>query len=403
MPRIGAVLVAAGSSTRAGGELPKQFRLLGVRPMFVLALEALLPISDEVVVVAPRDEIERAEHLVLESGARCRAGARPRVVPGGARRQDSVGAGLAALSEGVEIVLVHDAARPFASADLAGRVAAAALAHGAAVPVVEMSDTVKRVEDGRVVATLDRSVLGAAQTPQGFRRDAIERALQRAAGVDVTDDAQAVELAGGAVAVVAGEPGNTKITTSFDLELAALRLNGELGLDGPARAGVGVDCHRLVEGRRLVLCGVEVPFEKGLEGYSDADVASHALVDALLGAVAAGDIGRHFPAGDPQYEGISSLLLLERAAEIVRSGGFSIGNVDVTIIAERPRLSEFIGAMRRSIAGALAVDPEAVSVKATTTEGTGPEGEGLAVTARAVAVVRRVEPDRGRDQRRGGA
>lgn len=390
MARVGAIVVAAGASSRIGDEIPKQLQLVGLEPMLVASVESVAGVSEEIVVVAPPGAIEAVKRITLGAGHARGArfpGTRVAVVPGGARRQDSVRAGLGALSDEIEIVLIHDAARPFAGVELAERVVAAALEHGAAVPVIEVPDTVKRVEGGRVVATLDRTVLRVAQTPQGFRRDVIERATQRAEDTDVTDDAQAAELTGCRVAVVTGEPGNVKVTTPFDLDLARMRMNRKLGLDGSARVGTGTDCHRLVEGRRLVLCGVEIPFEKGLEGFSDADVASHALIDALLGAIAGGDIGRHFPAGDQRYKDISSLVLLERAAEMVRSRGFSIGNVDVTIVAERPRLSSFVGAMRRSLADTLAIEPESVSVKATTTEGTGPEGEGLAVTAHAVAVV----------------
>jgi len=245
-----------------------------------------------------------------------------------------------------------------------------------------------------VVATLDRAVLRLAQTPQGFRRDVIERAIRRIGDLDVTDDAEAAELAGSEVSVVAGDSGNVKITVPRDLDLARLSVNRRLGLDGPARVGTGTDCHRLVAGRRLVLAGVEIPFEKGLEGFSDADVASHAVADALLGAIAAGDIGLHFPPGDPRYRDASSLVLLARVAEIVRSRGFSIGNVDVTVVAERPRLAPFTRAMSESLAATLGTEPDDVSVKATTTEGLGPEGEGLAITAYAVAIVREVRSDR---------
>jgi 2-C-methyl-D-erythritol 4-phosphate cytidylyltransferase/2-C-methyl-D-erythritol 2,4-cyclodiphosphate synthase len=310
-----------------------------------------------------------------------------RAVEGGERRQDSVARGLSALSDGIEIVLVHDAARPFASAELAGSVVDAAIEHGAAVPVAQIPDTIKRVGEGVVKETLDRSELGTAQTPQGFRRDILESAYRALAGADVTDDAAAVELAGHNVAAVPGEPGNFKVTTPVDLELASLIANCRRGLGPGFRAGVGSDTHRLVEGRQLVLCGVPVPFERGLDGHSDADVATHAVCDALLGAVAAGDIGVHFPPGDPAYKGISSMVLLDRVAELVRGKGCRIVNVDLTITAEEPRLQPHVAEMRRSLAGRLGLEEGAVSVKATTTEGTGPEGEGRAISSSAVAVV----------------
>jgi 2-C-methyl-D-erythritol 2,4-cyclodiphosphate synthase/2-C-methyl-D-erythritol 4-phosphate cytidylyltransferase len=345
---------------------------------------------DEVVVVAPADAVETARGLVLESGV---CGDRPvRVVAGGARRQDSVACGLPALSDGVDVVLVHDAARPFASEALARRVIEAVVAggaRGAVVPVVPVPDTVKRVDAGAVVATLDRSVLGLVQTPQGFARSVLVAALAALGDADVTDDAQAVELAGGGVGVVDGEPANVKVTTAFDVDLARMRVDAGVGLGAGVRVGIGYDLHRLVPGRPLVLCGVEVPFDKGLEGHSDADVATHAVCDALLGAVAAGDIGQHFPPGDPKYKDISSLVLLERVVEIVKSRGFAARFVDVVIVAEEPTLAPFVPQMRSKLASVLGVPVDAVSVKATTTEGLGPEGEGKAMSARAVGGVRR--------------
>jgi 2-C-methyl-D-erythritol 4-phosphate cytidylyltransferase/2-C-methyl-D-erythritol 2,4-cyclodiphosphate synthase len=398
MSKVGAVLVAAGSSKRAGGSVPKQFQLLGTRPMFVVALDALLPACDEVVVVVPAGEAERALRLLTESGVGGAGGDRgPRLkaVVGGERRQDSVRRGLEALSPGVEIVLVHDAARPFASRELVACVIAAAETTGAAVPAVSVAETVKRVEDSeegpRVLTTLDRSLLRLAQTPQGFRRGVLDDAYRAVGDADVTDDASVIELAGLPVAVVDGEPTNVKITTAADLEEARARANRALKLDPAARVGVGFDFHRLVRGRDLVLGGVAVPFDRGLDGHSDADVATHAVCDALLGAAAAGDIGVHFPPGDPRFKGVSSLTLLRRVAEIVRDRGFAVGSIDVTIVAEAPRLSPLADEMRRALAGALGIDAASVSVKATTTEGAGPEGRGEGMSARAVAVVRKRE------------
>lgn len=391
MAKVGAVLVAAGSSSRIEGDVPKQFQILGTRPVFVVALDALIPLCEEVVVVVPEGDVERARRLLAESGVES-GGARVRTVVGGERRQDSVMRGLEALSPEIEIVLVHDAARPFASRALIERVIAAAEAVGAAVPAVPVTETVKRVEEdevgARVLTTLDRSILRLAQTPQGFRREVLGNAYEALADADVTDDASLVEIAGGEVAVVDGEPGNVKITTAADLDAARSRANLALGLDRPARAGFGTDFHRLVPGRELLLGGVSVPFDRGLDGHSDADVAAHAVCDALLGAVAAGDIGTHFPPDDPRFEGVSSLSLLERVAEIVRERGFAVGSVDVTVVAEAPRLAPFVGSMCRALAEALGVEPGLVSVKATTTEGTGPEGRGEGMSATAVAVVR---------------
>ncbi len=395
MSRVGTIVVAAGASTRAGGTLAKQFAVLGARPMFVAAVEAVLAASHEVIVVAPPGEVRTAEDVLRKffptSGAPS-AGKRLAVVPGGPRRQDSVREGLSALSPEVDVVLVHDAARPFASKELAARVAAGAEAAGACGPAVPVPDTVKRIESGedgpRVVRTLDRSLLRLAQTPQGFRRSVLEDAYRGLGDIDVTDDASAVEMAGHSVVVVDGEPGNVKITTAEDLEAARVRSNLNLGLNAGARIGEGFDCHRLVEGRDLVLCGVRVPFDRGLEGYSDADVATHALADAILGAAARGDIGRHVPPGDPRFKDISSIVLLRRVVEIVREQGYAVGNADVTIIAEEPKLAPFVDDMRRALAEALGVGAPSVSVKATTTEGTGPEGRGEVVSSRAIVVLR---------------
>lgn len=390
MARVGTVLVAAGSSERIGAIFPKQFLPLGPDPMFFLALESVLGHSDEVAIVTLPDFVGTVKTILRGAGATSDLNFRDtRIIPvvGGERRQDSVERGIGALSSDIDIILVHDAARPFASPDLTERIISAAAEHGAAVPIIAVPDTVKRVSGEDVVETMDRRTLGLAQTPQGFRRDVIVQAYRELEGADITDDARAVELTGRTVAIVAGESGNFKITTPVDLQLASVVANCRRGLGPGYRAGTGSDTHRLVSGRDLVLCGVRIPFDKGLDGHSDADVATHAVCDALLGAVAEGDIGAHFPPGDPEYKDISSLLLLERVVEIVRGKHCRVINVDVTIVAEAPKLAPHVPAMRLKLAEALGVEFEAVSVKATTTEGTGPEGEGLAMSSTAVAVV----------------
>jgi 2-C-methyl-D-erythritol 4-phosphate cytidylyltransferase/2-C-methyl-D-erythritol 2,4-cyclodiphosphate synthase len=393
MAHIGTILVAAGSSVRIGGGVPKQFRMLGLRPMFIRAMDSVLGVSEEIVVVVPPEHTSTALEHLRRAGCPGEArfeGKRIVVVPGGARRQDSVRRGLTELSSSVDLVLVHDAARPFASAELVQRVVAAAEETGAAVPVVQIPDTLKLVKEGAVVETVDRLEHRLSQTPQGFLRAVIEEAYRALRDADVTDDAQAAERMRFRVAAVAGEAGNRKITTVDDLESATARANREIGLDALSRVGTGSDTHLLVPDRRLVLGGVEVPFERGLDGHSDADVAVHAICDAVLGAASAGDIGRHFPPGDPRFKDISSLVLLERTREIVRKMGFEVGNVDVTIIAEKPRLAPHVPAMLDALARALGVPTTDVSVKATTTEGAGPEGEGLAISATAVALLRKL-------------
>ncbi len=387
MNRIGSVLVAAGSSTRLGGSVPKQFQFLGVRPLFIVSMDHLLDLVDEIAVVVPPMHRALAEEQLRAAGLMPGSGVPVvHLVDGGVRRQDSVRAGLQALSPGTEFVLIHDGARPFATSELAERVLAAARITGAAVPAVPVPDTVKREEDGEVVATLDRSVLRLTQTPQGFRRELIEEAYEALGEREVTDDASVVELLGRPVAVVEGLPGNRKITRAGDLEEARLRAGALNGL-GSARVGLGCDWHELVPGRRLVLGGVEIPFEKGLLGHSDADVLTHAVCDALLGAAVAGDIGLHFPPDDPAYEGASSIAMLERVVEIVAEAGLRPTSIDTVVVAEAPKLAPHIPAMRETLARAIGLSPAAVSVKATTTEGLGPEGEGKAISATAVAVV----------------
>lgn len=388
MKGVGSIVVAAGSSERVGGGLPKQFQTLGTLPMFAVSVAALLPFCDEAVVVAPPDGVERTKELLRS--ARVAGGfAKVRVVPGGDRRQDSVVNGLGALSPSIEFVLVHDAARPFVTAVVVERVIEALASSDAVVPAVPVPDTVKLVEAEAVVETLDRSRLRLTQTPQGFRRTLLESAYLAIRGRDVTDDAQAVELAGHSVHIVEGDPSNTKVTTPFDMSAARARAAEAMGLGGSYRVGTGSDWHRLVEGRRLVLCGVDVPFDRGLAGHSDADVATHAVCDALLGAAGAGDIGVHFPPGDERYKGISSLELLRDVGALLGESGYEVAGVDVTIVAEAPRLTPFAARMRETVAEVLGVDSGLVSVKSTTTEGLGPEGEGEAMSAHAVAVLRK--------------
>ncbi len=388
MNGVGAVLVAAGASTRVGGSTPKQFQLLGARPLFVIAMEPLLPICEEISVVVPPSHRALAERQLRAAGLLPGDGSTTvRIVDGGARRQDSVRAGLAGLSPSVSTILIHDAARPFATRELVERVLEAARETGAAVPAVPVPDTVKREEAGEVVATLDRSVLRLAQTPQGFGRDVLERAYGAIGESDVTDDASAVELAGGRVTIVDGDPANRKITCAADLEAARVMAGAGTGL-GNSRVGFGTDWHRLVEGRRLVLGGIEIPFDKGLLGHSDADVLTHAVCDALLGAAAAGDIGRHFPPDDPAYRDASSIGLLEQVVKIVRGVGLEPAAIDAVVVAEAPKLAPHIPGMRERLSLATGLPVEAVSVKATTSEGLGPEGEGLAISATAVAVLR---------------
>jgi 2-C-methyl-D-erythritol 2,4-cyclodiphosphate synthase/2-C-methyl-D-erythritol 4-phosphate cytidylyltransferase len=318
-------------------------------------------------------------------------GGAPPVVPvaGGARRRDSVAAGLAEVGDAIDIVVVHDAARPLVSAGLIERTVAAAAAHGAAIAALPALDTVKRGVEGRVVGTLPRGDIFLAQTPQAFRVGVLREALALAPETEATDEAMLAELAGHPVHLVQGEVRNLKITTPEDLAMAERLLAGTGGGVAGLRIGNGYDLHRLVEGRPLVLGGVHVPFDRGLDGHSDADAVCHAITDALLGAAGAGDIGRHFPDTDPTWRGADSLTLLARAAELLREAGCTVVSIDTVIVAERPRLAPFVDQMRARVAGAVGVEPDRVGIKGKTNEGVDATGAGEAIAVYAVALVAR--------------
>jgi 2-C-methyl-D-erythritol 4-phosphate cytidylyltransferase/2-C-methyl-D-erythritol 2,4-cyclodiphosphate synthase len=384
-PDFAAVVVAAGRSTRFGGSLPKQFLDVGGRPLLERAVRALRerPAVAGVVVVLPADLLEGPDADRVRGWPGVTA-----VVAGGPARSDSVRRGLRVVPP-LPHVLVHDAARPLAGPDLVERVIEATRIHGAAVPCVPIPDTVKRVDsEGRVEATVDRSTLRAAQTPQGARRDWLVEALDRAAaeGAAVTDEAAALERAGRPVQVVAGDPRNVKITTPEDLAVLRDR-EGEAAMD--VRVGTGFDIHRFAEGRRLVLGGTEFEGETGLLGHSDADVVLHAVMDALLGAAGLGDIGVLYPPDDPRFAGADSAGLATDVARRVAAAGFEIVNVDLTVLAERPKIRPKAAAMRESVARCFGLEPGRVGLKATTLEGLGALGRREGIACQAVALLRR--------------
>lgn len=372
------IIVAAGRSERMGGSVPKPLLDLGGRTILQrsIAIFDRHPDVAEMVVVLPPGYLPSAASLVGRTARPCHC------VAGGEQRHDSVRAGFAQLSDDVDIVLVHDAARPFAGADLVDRVLHAARETGAVVPAVPARDTVKRVDASQLVAeTLPRREIWLAQTPQGFRRAVLDSAMQAGEGRDATDEAAIVERAGHQVRVVEGDEGNVKITTPGDLAAARARLH-------PApRVGTGYDLHRLVEGRPLVLAGITVPFDRGPLGHSDGDVVCHALVDAVLGAAGAGDIGQHFPNTEARWKDAAGLDLLSGAAAIVAEQGFAVTSADVTVILERPRLAPHLPGIRARLAGVLGLLPSQVSVKAKTNEGVDALGRGEAIAAHAVAVL----------------
>ncbi len=379
-----AIIVAAGRGERLGGETPKALVDLFGRSMLRRSAEALAACSEvnALVVVAPSGFERIAGDEVYGTG-KLRA-----VVAGGATRQDSVRAGLARTTDRDAVVLVHDAARPFVDAEVVARVLEGVRAHGAAIPVAPVVDTIKRVKAGRVGATLDRETLGAAQTPQGFNRRALLGVYARAAraGVPLTDEAMAMERAGLTVAAVAGSAKNFKITTPDDLDRARRLLAPEAAA---LRVGHGFDAHRLVPKRRLMLGGIHVPGEVGLEGHSDADVLLHALCDALLGAGALGEIGSLFPSADSTLKAAPSGTFVVEVRKRLAAAHLSIVNVDATLIAERPRLSGYLEAMKKNIARLLHIEPDRVSIKVKSTDALGAIGRGEGIAAQVLALLAR--------------
>ncbi|MBE0476653.1 MAG: 2-C-methyl-D-erythritol 4-phosphate cytidylyltransferase [Coriobacteriia bacterium] len=399
MPRsaqpFGAVVVAGGSGERFGAPGGKQLAPVGGRPLLARTLEALSSAEGlrHLVVVTHPDRTEEYRDALRADGVLDLSGAVEVVlVPGGVRRQDSVAAGLAVLPPETPVIAVHDGARPAVDPGLLTR-AVDRLSEDAGLDGVVVGhpayDTMKVVDGLTVDSTADRSRLWHAQTPQVFRAEALRGAYHRAVreGVEATDDAALVEAAGGRVEMILGPRHNLKVTVPEDLALVEALL-GERGPGLGLRIGIGYDLHALVEGRPLVIGGVPVPFEMGLAGHSDADVLAHALMDGILGAMRAGDIGAHFPETDRAFAGISSLELLGRVGEMMAEGGFELLDADCVVMLERPRISPYRDAMRVAMADVLGVGAARIGVKATTMEGLGSIGRGEAAAAEAVVLLR---------------
>ncbi len=371
--RCAAILVAAGSGSRFGADTPKQFLALAGKPVLRHAAEALAAAVDLIQPVGEAGPIEAAlaglDHLPT--------------VPGGATRQDSVRAGLEALEpHAPDIVLVHDAARPFIPPGTIPALLAALEQAPGAIPALPVPDTLKRVEQGVITQTVPRDGLYRAQTPQAFRFPVL-LAAHRAGIAGATDDASLLEATGAPVAIVPGAPENIKLTYPEDLS----RLERIMAPALIPRVGTGFDVHVLETGRKLMLCGVEVPHDKGLAGHSDADVGIHALCDAIYGALAEGDIGRHFPPSQATWKDADSARFLAHAAERIAARGGTLANADVTLVCERPKISPHAPAMAARLAALLGVDPARISVKATTTEKLGFTGRGEGIAAQAVATI----------------
>ena len=381
MGSIYALVLAAGRGARFGGTLPKQYLPLAGQSVLRHAVTAFLAheqVAGVQVAIRPEDrgvyETELAGLDLLPP------------VAGGAERQDSVRLGLEALVRLAPThVLIHDGARPFPDAALIDRVIDALDRAPAAIPGLPLGDTLKRVSGGVISHTVDRSGLWRVQTPQGFHFDAILAAHRAAVGQALTDDAAVAEAAGIAPLIVLGSEANLKITTLDDLSAAERLIAAR---QGDVRIGLGFDVHPFGPGDGLMICGIKIPHSAGVVGHSDADVGLHALTDAILGAIGAGDIGMHFPPSDPQWKGASSDRFLAHAVGLVRARGGSIAALDVTIICERPRIGPHRAAMVERIAAIIGLAPDRVSVKATTTEKLGFTGRGEGIAAQAVATVR---------------
>ena len=392
---VTAIIAAGGLGRRLGGDQPKQLLSVGGRPILERSVAAFLahPAIDALIVALPQGLVDDPPSY-LRPAVLDGAGKPVRLVAGGDRRQDSVANAFGAADAASDIIVIHDAARPFASAELIARTIAAAAESGAALAAVASRDTVKLARRlDWVSETLPRETIFLAQTPQAFRRDVLAQAIAEAARtpLDATDEATLVERAGRPVRLVQGEATNIKITTAEDLPIAEAIARSALAAPArTGRAGTGYDLHRLVAGRPLVLGGVTIPSPTGALGHSDADVVCHAATDAILGAACLGDIGRHFPDTDPRWKDASSLDLLRRAVALAAGQGFEIGNLDVTVVLEKPKIKDHIDAMRAAVAAAIGVDAARVSIKGKTNEGVDAIGRGEAIAAHAVVLIRAV-------------
>jgi len=372
--KIAALLVAAGTGSRFGAAIPKQYHVIAGQPVLRHAAQALLPFVTLLQPVGDAAPINAAlaglDYLPP--------------VPGGEARQDSVRAGLEALaSYEPDVVLIHDGARPVIPPGTVEAVLAALASHAGAIPALPVSDTLKRGEKGVIIRTVARERLFRAQTPQGFRFSSILLLHREAAGETATDDAALLEQAGLDVALTPGSELNIKLTLPADADRLELIMRKSM----TPRIGTGFDVHAVAEGRKMIICGIDVPHEVGLAGHSDADVGIHALCDAIYGALAEGDIGRHFPPSQNEWKDADSARFLRHAAERIAARGGRLANADITIICERPKITPHAPAMRARLADLLGVSIDLISVKATTTERLGFPGRGEGIAAQAAVIV----------------
>lgn len=380
-----AIIPAGGAGRRINTGTAKQYLLLDELPVLVHCLKVFeqTAVIDEIILAVPASDIKFVREELIEKNDLQKVA---KIIAGGAERQDSVQNALVALTDECDIILVHDGVRPFVTRDMINRVAEAAREFQAAAVGVQAKDTIKEAQtDDFVVKTLPRQNLWLVQTPQAFQSAVLRKAYEAAYRNNFcgTDDASLVERIGVRVKMIAGSYENIKITTPEDLIIAEALLKRKTGGEMQIRTGLGYDSHRFVRGRKLILGGIEIAYDQGLQGHSDADALIHAVCDALLGAAGLGDIGRHFPDTDPAYKGVSSMIFLERVREMITEKGFFISGIDTSIILEKPKLAPFAGEIAANIAKNLNISADDVNIKAKTNEGMGFVGrsEGIAVFA----------------------
>jgi 2-C-methyl-D-erythritol 4-phosphate cytidylyltransferase / 2-C-methyl-D-erythritol 2,4-cyclodiphosphate synthase len=382
---VAAIIPAAGIGSRMKLDHPKQYHEIHGTPILAHTVQPFLDHQDitAIVVVVPAEWLEETAKLLENAGIDTSL---LTLTEGGKRRQDSVYNGLRTLDKTTDIVLVHDGARPCVTASVINHCITAIQTHGAAIAAVPVKDTLKK-GDGKnlIVDTVDRENMWQAQTPQGAKYSLLCRAFENARDQDVTDEAMLLELAGFPVALVESEETNIKVTRPEDLDLAEKIMRSSD--TAPFRIGHGFDAHRLVEGRKLVLGGVTVPHHLGLAGHSDADVVTHALCDSLLGSLGKGDIGSHFPDSDKSYKDIYSITLLEKVIDYVKKAGYRVGNIDLTIICQDPKLAPYLDSMKNIFASACDTNRNNINIKATTTENMGYAGRGEGISCHSVVLL----------------
>ena len=390
-----AIIPAGGAGKRLKSHVAKQYLLLNRLPVLLHTLKVFQKskVIDNIILAVPQDDLVSIRHELIDKYRLTKVTI---IVAGGKERQDSVRNSLLAINDKCDIVVIHDGVRPFVTQDLIKQIVAAAKTGGAAVAGVKAKDTIKETKkDNMIAATIPRQNLWLTQTPQAFKFELLKEAYKSAYDEKFygTDDASLVERIGEKVKMIEGSYENIKITTSEDLIIAEALMKKKIGSEINFRSGFGYDSHRFAAGRKLVLGGVGIPFDKGLKGHSDADALIHAICDALLGAAGCGDIGRHFPDNDPKYKDISSIILLKKVKIIIEARGFSINNVDATVVMEMPKLVPYAAQMVSNIALALDIAETSVNIKAKTNEGMGFTGRNEGVAAFTTATVTEREDD----------